>query len=261
MCRKARFSMKFDLQKGSVTKRMAAWLLDLIMLLTLVVGAASGLSALLGYNKYQTQLNEAYETYKTQYNIEFQITQEAYDALPPEEKEIYDQAAQALNNDEDAMYAYEMIINLTMLITSGSILIGILLAEFVLPLILGNGQTLGKKAFGLGLIRTDGVKVSPAQLFIRSILGKYAVETMIPVYVFLSILFQTGGQIGTMLVTAILLTQLGLLIFNRNKALIHDLLAGTVVVDIASQTVFETADDLIAYKNKLHAEEVSRQDY
>lgn len=253
--------MKFDLQKGSVTKRMAAWLLDLMLLLTLVVGAASGLSAILGYNKYQSQLNDAYEKYKTQYNIEFQITQEDYDALPPEEKEIYDQAAKALNNDEDAMYAYEMIINLTMLITSGSILIGILLAEFVLPLILGNGQTLGKKAFGLGVIRTDGVKLSPAQLFIRSILGKYAVETMIPVYVFLSILFQAGGQIGTLLVTVILLTQLILLIFNRNKALIHDLLAGTVVVDIASQTVFETVDDLIAYKNKIHAEEAFKQEY
>ena len=253
--------MRFDLQKGSVTKRMAAWLLDLMLLLTLVVGAASGLSAVLGYDRYQSQLNAAYEKYKTQYNIEFQITQEEYDALPAEEKRIYDEAAKALNNDEEAMYAYEMIINLTMLITSGSILIGILLAEFVLPLILGNGQTLGKKAFGLGVIRADGVKVSPAQLFIRSVLGKYAVETMIPVYVFLSILFQTGGQIGTLLVMAILLTQLGLLLFNRNKSLIHDLLAGTVVVDIASQTVFETVDDLIAYKNKLHAEEASKQEY
>lgn len=253
--------MKFDLQKGSVTKRVAAWLLDCMLLLTLVVGAASGLSALLGYDKYQTQLNDAYEKYKTEYDIEFQITQEAYEALSAEEKEVYNAAAKALNSDETAMYAYEMIINLTMLITSGAFLVGILLTEFVLPLILGNGQTLGKKAFGLGVIRTDGVKLSPVQLFIRSILGKYAVETMIPVYVFLSILFQTGGIIGVTLVLVLWITQICLLIFNRNKAQFHDLLAGTVVVDIASQTVFATVDDLIAYKNKLHAEEVSKQDY
>ena len=253
--------MRFDLQKGSVTKRIAAWLLDGMLLLILVVGAASGLSAVLGYDRYQSQLNAAYEKYQTQYGIEFQITQEVYDALPAEEKEIYDRAAKALNNDEEAMYAYEMMINLTMLITSGSILLGIVAAEFVLPLILGNGQTVGKKAFGLGVIRIDGVKISSAQLFIRSVLGKYAIETMIPVCVALMLLFQTGGIIGVALVLVILLTQLGLLLFNRNKALIHDLLAGTVVVDIASQMVFESTEDLIAYKNKLHAEEASKQDY
>jgi len=240
---------------------MAAWLLDCMLLLTFVVGAASGLSAILGYNKYQSQLNTAYEKYQTQYNIEFQITQEAYEALPAEEKEAYDKAYEALIADDAAMYAYNMLINQTMMITSCSILIGMLLAEFVLPMILGNGQTLGKKAFGLGVIRTDGVKISGVQLFIRSILGKYAVETMIPVYVLLMLFFQTGGIIGLLLVLAILLTQLGLLLFNTNKALIHDLLASTVVVDIASQTVFDSVDDLIAYKNKLHAEEASRQDY
>ena len=253
--------MSFDLQKGSVTKRLAAWLLDIMLLMTLVVGAASGLSAILGYDKYQQTLNEAYEKYQVQYGIEFQITQEAYEALPPAEKELYDNAAKALNADDEAMYAYEMIINLTMLITSGSILIGILIAEFVVPLLLKNGRTVGKLAFGLGVIRPDGVRVTAVQLFIRSILGKYALETMIPVYVLLMIFFQTGGIIGIVLVLAILLTQLGLLVFNPNKALIHDLLASTVVVDIASQTVFDSTEDLIAYKNKLHAEEAFKQEY
>ena len=253
--------MKFDLQKGSLTKRMAAWLLDSMLLLTLIVGAASGLSAILGYNRYQEQLSASYETYQTQFGIQFQITQEAYDALPPEEKEAYDNAYKALMADDEAMYAYNMIISQTMLITSVSILLGILIAEFAVPLILKNGQTVGKKAFGLGVIRTDGVKVTGVQLFIRSVLGKYALETMIPVYVLLMLLFQTGGAMGTLLVLVILLTQLALLIFNRNKMLIHDLLASTVVVDIASQMVFDSTDDLIAYKTRLHAEEASKKEY
>ena len=253
--------MNFDLQKGSLTKRLAAWLLDIMLLLTLVVGAASGLGALLGYDDYQQQPSAAYEKYQTQFGIEFQITQEAYDALAEEERELYDEAYKALNADEEAMYAYNMLLNLSMLITSGSIFIGILIAEFIVPLLLKNGQTVGKKAFGLGVIRPDGVKVTGAQMFIRSILGKYALETMIPVYVLLMLFFQTGGGIGILLVLIIGLTQLGLLIFNRNKCLIHDLLASTVVVDIASQMVFETTDDLIAYKQKLHAEEAFRQEY
>ena len=253
--------MKFDLQKGSLSKRMAAWLLDCMLLLTLIVGAASGFSAILGYDSYQEQLSTAYEKYQVQYDIEFQITQEAYDALPPEEKEAYDSAYKALMADDEAMYAYNMIINLTVLITSASVLVGILIAEFIVPLLLKNGQTVGKKAFGLGVIRTDGVRVTGVQLFIRSILGKYALETMIPVYVLLMLLFQTGGAMGTLLVLVIGLTQLGLLIFNRNKCLIHDLLASTVVVDIASQMVFDSTDDLIAYKTRLHAEEASKQEY
>ena len=253
--------MKFDLQKGSLTKRMAAWLLDCMLLLTLVVGAAAALTMLLGYETHLTQLNDAYNKYQAEYGIEFQITQEEYNALPAEQRQLYDDAYQALNADEGAMYAYNMVINLSMIITSCSILIGIFIAEFVVPMILKNGQTVGKKAFGLGVIRPDGVRITGIQLFIRSILGKFAVETMIPVYVILMLFFQTGGIIGLVLITAVTLTQAGLLFFNRNKMLIHDQLASTVVVDLPSQMIFETTDDLIAYKNKLHAEEASRQEY
>jgi uncharacterized RDD family membrane protein YckC len=253
--------MKFDLQRGSLTKRMAAWLLDCMLLLVLVVGAASALTALLGYDTYQTQLSGAYEKYQVQYGIQFQITQEEYDALPAEQKQAYDDAYNALNEDDEAMYAYNMIVNLTMLITSGSIFLGVLIAEFVVPMFLKNGQTVGKKVFGLGVIRPDGVQLTGVQLFIRSILGKYAVEIMIPVYVILMLFFQTSGILGLALIAAVGLTQLGLLIFNRNKMLIHDLLASTVVVDLASHMIFESSEELIAYKNQLHAEEVSRQDY
>ena len=130
--------MKFDLQKGSLTKRMAAWLLDCMLLLTLVVGAASALTMLLGYETHLTQLNDAYNKYQAEYGIEFQITQEEYNALPAEQRQLYDDAYQALNADEGAMYAYNMVINLSMIITSCSILIGIFIAEFVVPMILKN---------------------------------------------------------------------------------------------------------------------------
>ena len=43
--------------------------------------------------------------------------------------------------------------------------------------------------------------------------------------------------------------------------MIHDLLAGTVVVDVSSQMIFRTTDDLIAYKKKIAAEQSARQVY
>lgn len=253
--------MSNDLQRGSLVKRLAAWILDFMLLLTLVVGVAAGLSAILGYDAYQTRLSAIYEKYETQYGVDFESTQEDYDAMTWDQQERYDAAGKALSSDKEAIYAYNMIISLTILIISLAIFFGVLITELILPLILKNGQTLGKKVFGLGVIRTDGVKASGVQLFVRSILGKYAVEIMIPVFVVIMLFFQIGGIVFVALALGILLSQVLLLIINRNKMLIHDLLARTVVVDLPSQMVFGSTEDLIAYKNKIHAEEVSRQSY
>lgn len=48
---------------------------------------------------------------------------------------------------------------------------------------------------------------------------------------------------------------------TRTNSALHDLLAGTVVVDIGSQMVFRTTEDLIAYQKKVAAERAARQTY
>ena len=48
---------------------------------------------------------------------------------------------------------------------------------------------------------------------------------------------------------------------TRNHSLLHDLMAGTVVVDYASQKIFQSTEDLIAYQKKIAAERAARQDY
>ena len=52
--------MVADLQKASLWKRMAAWLLDMILIAVLAVGAAAGLSAALGYDAAEARLEEKY---------------------------------------------------------------------------------------------------------------------------------------------------------------------------------------------------------
>ena len=42
---------------------------------------------------------------------------------------------------------------------------------------------------------------------------------------------------------------------------IHDLISDTVVVDYASQLIFENVDELMAYKTKIHEEEVRNTEY
>ena len=253
--------MTCDIQKAGLWKRVAAGILDGILLAILAVGVAFLLGAFLGYDGYNTTLSESYAHYESEYGISFQITGEEYQALSPQDKEIYDTAYNALIQDEVAMKAYNMVLNLSLLITTAGLFGACLVMEFVVPLLFGNGQTIGKKVFGLGVIRIDGVRATPVQMFVRTVLGKFTIETMIPVYVVLMIFFNVTGLGGTLLLGGLLVAQILIMALNRNNSLIHDLLAGTVVVDVASQMIFRDTQDLIDYKKRLSREQSDRQAY
>lgn len=253
--------MVYDLQKASTWKRTAAWIFDGIIVISLAVGLAFLLSMVLGYDGYSRSLNDAYARYETEYGIVFDMTQEDYQALDEAGRQNYDDAYNALIGDEGAMYAYNMMVNLTLLITSMSIFLAVLLWEFLLPVWMGNGQTLGKKIFGLCLVRHDGVKLNTMQLFTRTVLGKFTIETMIPVYILIMIFWGGMGIGGTVLLLVLAVGQIACVVLTRTNSAIHDLLAGTVVVDMASQMIFRTTDDLIAYKKKIAAEQAARQVY
>ena len=253
--------MGTDLQKASLWKRIAAWMLDAILLGIVAVGCAYGLSAALGYDGYNTAVEEAYSKYESEYGIVFDIDAETYEQMTEQELENYQKAYEALISDEETMHAYNMVINLALLITTGGILAGTLLLDFAVPLIFKNGVTVGKKVFGLGLVRADCVKISTMQLFVRALIGKFTVETMIPVYLVLMIFGGMMDITGTIVICGIGITQVVLYCVTRNNTVIHDAFAGTVVVDLASQRIFDSTDELIEYEKKLHAEQVARQDY
>ena len=253
--------MVYDLQKASLWKRIAAWLFDFILVGILTVGVAFLLSAALGYDGYSDTVSRTYLQYETRYGVTFDVTQEEYDGWSEEARQNYDAAYEALIADEEAMHAYNMVVNLTMLIASFSILIATAALEFVVPLLLKNGQTLGKKIFGLCLVRTDCVRMNTLQLFVRTFLGKFAVETMIPVYVVLMLFWNIIGIHGTALLLILALAQLLCVLLNRKNTAIHDLLAGTVAVDFGSQMIFESGEELVEFQKQLHREKAARQEY
>lgn len=250
-----------DLQKAGIWKRIAAWMFDMILLSVIAVGFVYLLSVALGYDGYSNTLNEAFARYETEYGVVFDIAHEEYQTMTEDQKQNYDTAYAALIADDEAMYAYHMMLNLTLLITSGGILLGIMLWEFMIPLWLGNGQTLGKKIFSLCLVRNDGVQINTMQLFVRALLGIFTIETMIPVYILLMLFWGTIDLTGTAIILALLIAQVLCLALTGNHSAIHDLLAGTVVVDMSSQTIFRTTEDLIAYQKKVAAERAARQAY
>lgn len=250
-----------DLQKASVWKRGAAWFLDLLLIAMLAVGCSAALSAILGFDKYNAALDAGYAAYESRYGVSFDITQEVYAAMSEEEQQNYDQAYEALIQDEEVLYAYNMVVNLSLLITTLSLLVSTMALELGVPLLLKNGQTLGKKAFGIGLVRNDCVRVSRLQLFVRALFGKYTVGIMIPVYIVLMIFWGLLGLVGTVVLIGLVLAQLICICVSRNNCAIHDFMAGTVAVDIASQQMFATHEDMLAYVKKIHAERAARQDY
>lgn len=253
--------MVYDLQKASLWKRIAAWMFDGIIAGVLAVGIGMLLSGLLGYDRYNGILEQSYAKYESEYGIRFEITENEYQAMTEAERKNYGDAYDALTADGEAMYAYRMTLRLSLLITTLGLLFAVLLWEFAIPLFLGNGQTLGKKIFGLCLVRTDGVKVNNLQLFTRAVLGKFTIEIMVPVYILLMVFWGSIGLLAPLILLGLLVGQIVSLAVTRTNAALHDLLAGTVVVDYASQTIFRTTEDLIQYQKKVAAERAARQTY
>ncbi len=253
--------MIFDLQKASMWKRISAFLFDFILLGIAVVGFAFLISAMVGFDKHNTALDNAYAKYEAEYGIVFDITEEEYIQMSETQLQAWNDAYNALIKDQDAMYSYNMVVNLTLVISTLAILLAYLVLEFAVPIKLGNGQTLGKKIFGVAVMRTDGVKVTAPLMFIRTILGKFTIETMIPVLIGVMIFFNMIGIVGMLILGLILLLQIILMIATYTNSCIHDVLAKTVAVDLASQMIFENEEEMIAYKNKVHAEKVARQTY
>lgn len=253
--------MMVDLQKAGLWKRVAAWMLDVIMISILATGFGLVLSSIMNYDGYVNRLNDKYASYEKEYGVEFNISQEKYETLTEEEKEAYQRANEALTKDEELNVVYNMVVHQTLIMTSLGILLSIFLLEFVVPVLFKNGQTLGKKIFGIGLMRTDFVKVNNMQLFVRAILGKFTIETMFPIYIMLLSFLGVFGIMGTLVVIALFIVELIILAVSRNNSQIHDLLAGTVVVDMTSQRIFESAEARTEHSKRIHADMVAKKEY
>ena len=253
--------MIYDLQKASMWKRISAFLFDAILLGIVAVLFATVLSGITRYDQFNAALDEAYARYGELYGVDFQLSLSEYDAMTAPQREQLSAAYAALGADEDALAAYNMVIQLTLLITSLGILFGFVLMELIIPLKFGNGQTLGKKIFGIGLMQQDGVRVNGRILFVRTILGKYTIETMVPILILLMIWFGVLGLAGTLVLAGMAVLQCGMLILTKNRLAIHDSLACTVAVDVASQMIFPDREAMIAYKEKVHADQAARAAY
>jgi uncharacterized RDD family membrane protein YckC len=236
-------------------------LLDFILLVVLATGVGMVVSAITGFDTYNDALGQRQAQYEQQYGVSFDLSQSEFAELTEEEQKKLTDAYDELAKDPDFIYNYNMVINLSLTIVSTSLLVAYLALEFVVPLLFGNGQTVGKKIFGIAVMKLSGIKVDAVSLFVRTLLGKFTFETMIPLLLLLMMLWGAIGMVGPLVIGAILVTEIVFMITSHTNAMIHDKLAQTVAVDMQSQMIFASEAELLAYKAKAHEEMVKKQSY
>ena len=272
-----------DLQKATNSNRISAFLADLIALFVVVIGFSNIFANIVGYDAKSDKLQAIYDEYEQQYiydafNATFgtetgPYSNEEINKMITEDEATYlewynarvAEANVELNKDEEAKALYGVVVNLSIFNVMISILVGYALLEFVVPLLLKNGQTIGKKIFGIGLMRVDGLKLSPLQLAARTFLGKYTIETMIPVLVIMAMYFSAlSGDLvllGLGVVAIIIIVECILFFKSEMSQFIHDAMAMTICIDIKSQRIFETEEELIEYKERMAEENVGKTGY
>ena len=228
-----------DLQKAPFGKRIFAFLADLIVAGILISGLYFAFSAILGVDSYAAKYNEILASYEAEYGVDYDTTQEEYDAMTDAEKDHYREAVAAMNADEEANRAIKTAYTMTFAIFAGGIIISMLLLEFIVPLLFKDGRTLGKRLFGLGVMRTNYVRITPVQLFVRGVIGKGVFELVLPILIVMSVLSGRTGMFGLILLGAMVIAEIVVLVKSDSNSMLHDVLADTAVVDWASQMIFE----------------------
>ena len=261
--------MIYDLQKGSLLKRASAFLLDGILLVILATGFAFALSAIFQYNKVSQQYSDGMDYYAAKYQIDFDsvVSQEPYEALDEAQRANYDKAIEAMNNDADLVHALNTLVVMIVAIVSLAVFLAYAVIEYMFPMIFKNGQTVGKKVFGLGVMRTNGVKIGPVALFIRTFFGKYIVETMIPVLIAMMLIFHaigimgSTGLMGPLFVLGLFILEVVMVAVTKTNSMLHDKLADCVVVDLESQKIFDDEQSMVEYKANIAAQNAQKSVY
>lgn len=263
--------MIFDIQKASLLKRLSAFILDAIVFVIIATGVAFAVSAATGYDRHLEIYNEHYDYYAKKFDIKDDnaapdtddrgVAVEPTDAEKLQREENEKKFIEAMNADETVIREMGIMNSLGLLMISLSLFAASLITEFVFPLIFKNGQTVGKKIFAVGVVRSDGVRITNFVLFVRSMIGKCTFEIMTPTLIAIMIFNGSLGIVGIGFLAAMAILQIAMLAVTKNNCFIHDLISDTAVVDMSSQMIFESEEARLEYIKKVHEKEAERREY
>ena len=220
--------MDKTLQKAPFFKRLLALMLDWIFIVILTFTCVIPISLLLKVNEYSEKFDQYYSEYEKKYGVDFDLTEEQFNAMTEEELKLYEEAYNALTSDEEANKVHDALFKRMLGSIELAILAGYLVMDVLFPLMLKNGQTLGKRILNLALVHNDGEPTNILTILHRTVIGKFVIETSIPALAVISLFMGSLNLLGLFFAAVILIVDIILLI-KKNQVL-HDILANTVVV-------------------------------
>lgn len=248
-----------DFYKAHPLKRIAAFVIDTILLLAITLGVVAAMHSSMDYAAHEKTYEQACVKYGQQFGVDLTASRTEQSELTEEEIEIYTKAWEAFNADEEAMNAVKSMLGISLLSTAVGLFAGYVVLEVMLPLIFGNGQTIGKKLLGLCVMHKYHVRVSVMQVIYRAIVGKYFIGVMIPVAMFQLRNYGVLGTTASLVMGIIAMVQGFMVLMSQANCGIHDKLFKTVVADFNEQHIFDTMEECIAFEEAYEKELAERE--
>ncbi len=248
-----------DIQRAAFSKRIFAFLADIVIGGLLLTGLYMLMSTVLNIDKYSEKYKAVRTSYEEQYGVTFGLDRESFEKLTEEEKKVYTDAVDAMNGDGEANKAIRTAYRLSFGIFAAGIVVTTLLLEFIVPLFTKDGRTPGKLLFGLGVMRKNCLRMSAPVSFVRGVIGKGVFELALPAVIIVTVFSNVTGIFGIIMLAVFLILETVALVKSGGSSALHDVLADTVVIDWHSQMIFNTVEEREAFE--LERKKITEEEY
>ncbi len=216
-------------------KRIIAFVIDIV-----IVSLVVSLINLLPLDPYKDKYKDAYEKYN-------EVVQKSTE----DEKNDYKDEIIELNYEVYKYRTYSSMFSATALI----------LYFGVLPLVM-NGQTLGKKIMKLRVISNNEKKLNFWKYLIRIVILNNIWLSLInigAVYVVSGVKFYYVTYVISMLSSLIYMLNLIMVMFRKDNRGLHDMVAGTKVIEVSNDVVVESVEEVKKDGIKEKVDKVSKK--
>lgn len=216
-------------------KRIIAFVIDIV-----IVSLVVSLINLLPLDPYKDKYKDAYEKYN-------EVVQKSAE----DEKNDYKNEIIELNYEVYKYRTYSSMFSATALI----------LYFGVLPLVM-NGQTLGKKIMKLRVVSNNEKKLNFWKYLIRIVILNNIWLSLInigAVYVVSGVKFYYVTYVISMLSSLIYMLNLIMVMFRKDNRGLHDMVAGTKVIEVSNDVVVESVEEVKKNGIKEKVDKVSKK--
>lgn len=216
-------------------KRIIAFVIDIV-----IVSLVVSLINLLPLDPYKDKYKDTYEKYN-------EVVQKSTE----DEKNDYKDEIIELNYEVYKYRTYSSMFSATALI----------LYFGVLPLVM-NGQTLGKKIMKLRVVSNNEKKLNFWKYLIRIVILNNIWLSLInvgAVYVVSGVKFYYVTYVISMLSSLIYMLNLIMVMFRKDNRGLHDMVAGTKVIEVSNDVVVESVEEVKKDGIKEKVDKVSKK--